>query len=649
MRVGNRRLLIPVVVVAGLFVPGVPAASGANAPTTAQRITGVVQTLIREQPPDQRAPVSNIGLRVNDTTRVLRVGTQIVPLTDGSLPTTKDGARVSLTVVPGGDGTKRVVSATTISAPAAAATPTTHQVYVALVVPANIPADTSVTEASARAMVTTVSRYWSGQTGGNVSFVTAQVLPAYRSSYGCPSTDTSTGQMWAEALARMPEAYGPGKHLVLVAPAGAYSHGCFYGLGTIGALEAEGNQIFVSGLTQSLLAHELGHNLGLYHSNSLRCNGTQDMPMVSLGFPGCQPSAYDDMFDVMGYSGATYGEGNLNAVHLDGMGLLPSAVRTIAANSGVTTARITPLSTSTGNRTLKIADPSGASYFVEYRTSSGLDTVASRNPWRPAWGVRVLRDDPQAPPSAGSYELDATPTSLTGRDYNRSIPVGGTFTAASRKLTIRVAAQDATGATLTITNWDAPVVPFMVTQSVPTPAWVGTVIAALTRVTDQHGRAVAGWPVTLQRMPKGSTTWQLVYSLRTTSTGAASVRFANGLSGTYRWVTGSATGAPARISPVAGVTSIARVFENRTVTSTRYRTYVSVSGLVSAVPAPVVYLQYRVGAGPWRTTGRAAVRGTTVSARIAMNVRGNVYTRFYIRTAASYTGSISNCYLTTVR
>ncbi len=646
MRVSNRRLLIPGAVRACLFAPGVSAATASSIPIP-ERITGIVETIIREQPPGQPADV--IGTKVNDTSKVLRVGTQIVPLTDGSLPTTKDSTKVSVTVVPAGDGAKRVVSATAISAPVETAISSTHEVYVALVVPAGLTADPAITQTSARAMVTTVSRYWSGQTGANVSFNTAQVMPAYRSAYGCTGTFANTFQMWEEALARMPEAFGPGKHLVLIAPGAAYAHHCFYGLGTVGAIEYEGNEVFVSGLNQSLLAHELGHNLGLYHSNSLRCSGAQDMAMVGIAFPGCQANAYDDLFDVMGYSGSTYGEGSLNAVHLDGMNLLPNAVRKIEADSGVTTARITPLSTSTDNRTLKITDPSGADYFVEYRTNSGLDAVASRNPWRPAWGVRVLRDDPEAPPSGGSYELDATPTSLSSYDYNRSIPLGATFTSASRKLTIRVVAQDASGATLTIANWAAPIVPFALTHSLPTTAWVGTAITATTRVSDQHGRAVANWPVTLQKMTRGTTTWQSIQSLRTTSTGTASYRFANGVSGTYRWVSWPATGAPGKISPSVTVTSIARAVENRPATATTYGSYVSVYGTISPVLAPVVYFQYRVGSGPWRTASRAAVRGVAVSARIAMRVRGSVYTRFYIAPSASYAGSISNYYVTTVR
>ena len=645
MRVNNRRLVIPVTVVVGLMVSAATIATAGGTPTP-QRITGVVQTIIREQPPGRKAANH---IPANDTTKVLRVGTRIVPLTDGSLATTKDGSTVSVTVVPGSDGRKRVVSARTIAAPADVSSPSVHQVYLALVLPPGLTADPSLSEASARAMVTNVSRYWSSQTGDKVSFSTARVLPAYRSAYACSGTDEDVYNMWEEALGMMPDAYGPGKHLVLVAPEGATALGCYYGVGTIGAVEAEGNDVFVSGLNQSLLAHELGHNLGLYHSNSLRCSGTQDMAVTESGFPGCQARQYDDLFDVMGYSGATYGEGNLNAVHLDGMNLLPNAVRKIPANSGATTARISPLSTTADNRTLKITDPNGTNYFVEYRTNSGLDTVAGRNPWKPSWGVRVLRDDPDAPASAGSYELDATPTSLQSYDYNRSIPVGGTFTAASRKLTIRVAEQDPSGATLTIADWAAPVVPSTVVLSIPARASVGTKITAATRVTDQFGRAAANWTVTLQKMQKGTKTWRSVRSLRTTSAGWASYQFANGVSGSYRWVTSPAPGAPGRISPSVAVTSIARVVETHPATSVTRGSYLSVHGSVSSVPAPVVYIQYRLGNGPWLTGPRATVRGTAVSGWIALKVRTSASTRLYVSSATSYVGSSSSFYVTAVR
>jgi len=560
VRVEKRRLMIPAAVALGLFVPAVPTATATTTPAdpTPQLITGQVQTVIREEAPDRRG--SGVNPTTNDTRKVLRVGNKVVPLDKGSLTKTRDGATVTLSVVPGRAGEKRVLSVKTISTKALAtplvtAIPSTHQVYVAVVLPVGLTADRSITDASVRAMVTRVSQYWSSQTATKVSFNTAQVLPVYRSAYGC----SSTSSMWNEAFTKMPGASGPGKHLVVVAPNGAGSSGCAYGLGTVGAVEATRNLVFVSGLNQSLLAHELGHNLGLYHSNALRCSGAQDLPRVGLTFPGCQSKPYDDLFDVMGYSGTNYGEGNLNAVHLDGMNLLPGAVRRLPANSGVTITRLAPLSallsTATTNRTLKITDSTGERYFVQYRTNSGRDAAAGLTYWRPSWGVRVLRDDPSAPASAGSYELDATPTSLSTNEYNRSVPVGGTFTSASKKLTIRVSAQDASGATITVTNWSAPIVPARATLSIPTTARIGVAITAATRVSDVHGRMVANWGVTLQKLPRGTTSWLPVKYLRTTSAGAASYRFVNGASGQYRWVTSGITGAPTRISPIVSVTS----------------------------------------------------------------------------------------------
>jgi hypothetical protein len=666
MRVRNRQLVIPVAVVVGLAVPAVPASTAART-LTPQRLTGTVQTIIVEPPrdgvaagnpnstgpttsgPSSTVPNSTVPKDIqsndtgkNDTVKVLLSGTSVVPLADGSLPATKDGATVSVTVVPAADGTKQVLSATTIAAPAAVAAPTAHRLYIALVVPAGVTSSTP-TAASARATVARVSRYWSDQTGARVSFVTSQVL-AYRSAYTC----ADFYGLWAEGLGRMPQASGPGRHLVVVVPGSAQARGCPYGLGTVGAVGAEDNLVLVAGLNQSLLAHELGHNLGLYHSNSLRCAGTQDRPMLYRRFPGCQARGYDDLFDVMGFSGATYGEGNLNAVHLDGMRLLPGAVRRIPAGSGVTTARITPLSTTTSSRTLKITDASGARYFVEYRTGSGRDAVAGVNPYRPAWGVRVLREDPKAPASGGSYELDATPTAQT-RDYNRSIPVGGVFTAASRRLTLKVTAADRTGATLTIASWTAAVVPWTATQSVQSKAWVGAAVTASTRVSDAHGLAVAGWPVTLQKRERRATTWKPVRTLMTSSTGAASYRFASGLSGYYRWVTAPRARTPVRVSRAVALTAAARVVAKAPASSMRHGRYLTVSGQVSRVPSPIVDIQYRYRGGGWQTGPRARVRGTTVSGRIVLNARKTAYTRLHVWPAVSYAGSLSSPHATNVR
>ena len=129
----------------------------------------------------------------------------------------------------------------------------------------------------------------------------------------------------------------------------------------------------------------------------------------------------------------------------------------------------------------------------------------------------------------------------------------------------------------------------------------------------------------------------------------ASFRFANGVSGYYRWVTSPLTGTPSKISPSVAVTSTARVIGNRPATSMTHGTYLSVRGSVSSVPVPIVYIQYRYGNGPWLTGPLATVNGTAVGGMIAVNVRTTAYTRLYVRTATSYVGSISTYFVTAVR
>ena len=75
MRVKRRRLLVPGAVLIGLIITAAPAATAANTPHP-QKVTGTVQTVIREQPRG-RHTVAN-DKKSNDTTKVLRVGTKFV-------------------------------------------------------------------------------------------------------------------------------------------------------------------------------------------------------------------------------------------------------------------------------------------------------------------------------------------------------------------------------------------------------------------------------------------------------------------------------------------------------------------------------------------------------------------------------------------
>jgi hypothetical protein len=86
----------------------------------------------------------------------------------------------------------------------------------------------------------------------------------------------------------------------------------FAGLATIGG---NPSSAWINGFwgdfAPSLLAHELGHNLGLYHSHSLDCNAGV-----------CTSVEYGDFYDVMGLIWSTIGSGHFSAPQKEALGWL---------------------------------------------------------------------------------------------------------------------------------------------------------------------------------------------------------------------------------------------------------------------------------------------------------------------------------------
>ncbi|GAB49227.1 hypothetical protein [Mobilicoccus pelagius] len=157
---------------------------------------------------------------------------------------------------------------------------------------------------------------------------------------------------------------------------------------------------------------------------------------------------YDDLFEVMGYSGEGFGGGQLGAAGLVRVGAEPGAIRTVSATGAsratAVRVRLVPMSArGTGVRVLRVLVPDEPAYLVEYRTPAGRDARIVAGSWRPSPGVRVLRETADG----ASVELDATPG---GRRYDRSLPPGVTFVSHSGAVRITVAAQDAGGADLVL-------------------------------------------------------------------------------------------------------------------------------------------------------------------------------------------------------
>lgn len=123
---------------------------------------------------------------------------------------------------------------------------------------------------------------------------------------------------------------------------------------------------------------------------------------------------------------------------------------------GTTTLRLAPRAATPTAGTVpgvKVTDPQGVPFWVEYRANVGRDAALARQYGNP-FGVRVLRRDHLLP--RASAVLDATPPAA-GRDWDHGIPVGGHWQSYAPKVMVRVLAQDAESATVEITTADAAI------------------------------------------------------------------------------------------------------------------------------------------------------------------------------------------------
>ena len=257
----------------------------------------------------------------------------------------------------------------------------------------------------ANAVNNAVSDYWSTVTGGAVSFV-ATAYPTAVTTTTTPCANNALSDPWAfwdEVAAKTGWTQGAGKHLVVYFEKLAACGGTA-GLGTLGNGVASGGMVWTNGHTSTgVLGHELGHNLGLGHSQELDCSlaGTRimDAPAAS-----CVARSYWDTHDIMAVS--WWNQGFLNASHLRRLGVLEPGAETTPAASGQVT--LAPLAGATGRRVLTLSD--GATrYVVEYRAATGLDAWMATDPGWGAPGVTVRREfDPASVPAGMSFPLHAS-------------------------------------------------------------------------------------------------------------------------------------------------------------------------------------------------------------------------------------------------
>lgn len=223
------------------------------------------------------------------------------------------------------------------------------------------------------------------------------------------------------------------------------------GMGTVGG---QPSRSYINGnLTAKTIAHELGHNFGLYHSHALDCNG------VTLGNT-CTSIEYGDTNDTMGNPDI----GHFNAFQKSRLGWLGQSdslpVTAVTADGSY----VMGVYESATSETKAVKIPRGINpltgnqtwFYVEYRQAVGFDSFLSTRPYAQnvTNGVIVHLVEDNVPNSSELLHMnpDSYFFSIFGHDnwFDPALRVGQSFTDPVSGVTISTDWADAASASITV-------------------------------------------------------------------------------------------------------------------------------------------------------------------------------------------------------
>ena len=271
----------------------------------------------------------------------------------------------------------------------------------------------------------------------------------------------------------------------------------WWGLGTVGGNPSQAWIHTKHGFTVTVVAHEMGHNFGLYHSHSMDC-GT-----ATLAASGCTTSDYGDAFDVMGKASTAH----YNAFQKERLGWLNAGVSppltTVPAQAGTATFTIAPLEDVRDGRSRALKIPRGTAcaatsewFYVESRQAKGFDAYLSSNA-NVLGGVLIHKVTEGNGDS--SYLLDMTPATTEWSDA--ALVAGQSFTDPQTGLTIAPLSVGTSGAMVNVTfpaascTRAAPKVTLTPTGTVWAPAGSTTSYSATVTNQDSCGCAATTYDI----------------------------------------------------------------------------------------------------------------------------------------------------------
>ena len=260
--------------------------------------------------------------------------------------------------------------------------------------------------------------------------------------HGWYELPTSSGTCDSGGIARAARAAATADGVDL----GSYDHVVYFfptlsTCGYAGLGELPGSQTWINGSNQTgLIAHELGHNMGVHHAASRACSSGGSATPISAT---CTDTEYGDPFDVMGN-----GSRLMSSWHRAQLGQLPAARQRTVLTSGTYTVGSANDFGSAATKLLLVPRPGTSQLFaVEIRSPlAPFDGWSTTAPAATGVSVRLV---PQLTRRTQSYLLDANPAD--GGFANAPLQPGQSMADAESGVTIANLASGGGSASVAVT------------------------------------------------------------------------------------------------------------------------------------------------------------------------------------------------------